>query len=224
MKDGNDRFLPGIVSTRECPTCGHREVGYTTQDGVFHPLRPGTVIGLLQDNGTHREVFRQEDAGPGAMIRGGGGDDRVYDPWVPDPVLGDRKMRLKYGVMVRRDHPEERISPRLYRLAYLEKLRYLIEKEVFIPIPVILDRFFTAPQLASGDSKQIADAMWHELSEIREPALSVEKWLEQGDPKVFHGGATEAGVRTLPLEEVPGPEDLMRELDSLSLEEFLALL
>ncbi len=39
--------LKGIITSRQCPECGHHEVGFITEDGVFHPLRPGTMIRTL---------------------------------------------------------------------------------------------------------------------------------------------------------------------------------
>jgi hypothetical protein len=93
-----------------------------------------------------------------------------------------------------------------------------------VPLPVILDRFFNAPHLASGDPKEIAEALWRELKEIREPALAVGKWLDNGDSDALHSFTTAEGPNGLPLDGVSSQEDLIREQEALSLEEFLELL
>ena len=44
MDKKETKNVMGVVTSRQCPECGHHEVGFTTEDGVFHPLRPGTII------------------------------------------------------------------------------------------------------------------------------------------------------------------------------------
>ena len=117
----------------------------------------------------------------------------------------------------------EEISREAYSFAYLDKLRRLIEKETDTPIAVLLDRFFTCPHLATGDSRQIAGALWQELDEIREPVALIGDWMEKQDEetlnKLIHP-LSEAGLVDRPVSE----EEALRELDALSLEEFLELL
>ena len=43
-----ENLLTGRISNRKCPACGHHEVGYVTDDGVFHPLKPGITIKIVQ--------------------------------------------------------------------------------------------------------------------------------------------------------------------------------
>ena len=38
----------GIITSRKCPTCGHHEIGYTSSDGEFHPLKQGEMIQILE--------------------------------------------------------------------------------------------------------------------------------------------------------------------------------
>ncbi len=38
-----------IVISRECPLCGHHEMGYITHGGAFHPLKPGTRIQSVEE-------------------------------------------------------------------------------------------------------------------------------------------------------------------------------
>ena len=191
---------------------------------MFHAFRLGTVIRFPEGldmpflDGPVEEVKLRDIPGQEKE------DSPAYGVWVPSPARAHKNLRLKYGVMLREDLMAEEIPAQLYQMAYVDKLRRLIEKEIYVPIPVILDRFFTAAHLASGDPKQIAEAMWQELKEIREPALAVEKWLDNGESDVFLSSESTGGPDMPPTDEVSAQEDLVRELEALSLEEFLELL
>ena len=212
----------GIITSRKCPLCGHHEVGYTTGDGAFHPLEPGTMIQILDDSEVALSPAEEDVYGKGAA-----GEEAVdpspYEAWIPEPAKSDRRLRLKYGVLVKRPSITGGISGDAYRFAYLEKLERLIEKEINIPVAVILDRFFTAPHLAAGNPRQIAEALWRELEEVRMPVQQVTQWLEKQDEEsrdnLIHPVAQKA------LENSPVSEaEQNRELEELSLEEFLELL
>ncbi len=212
----------GIITSRKCPTCGHHEIGYTTRGGLFHPLRPGTLIQILSSpeisvglkEGKEHPNDGVEEKEPHAP---------QYKIWIPDPVRENRRLRLKYGVMVGEEWVAEKISENVYRVAYLEKLQRLIEKDISTPLPVILDRFFTAPHLAAGSPQEITEAMWRELDEIKRPVLLVSEWLEKQDEeslaRMIHPIAIEA------LTEHPITlEQQQEELEGLTLKAFLELL
>jgi hypothetical protein len=223
LKVENGTHSMGIVAARKCPLCGHHEIGFTTRDGVFSPLKPGTLIQVIE------ELEPEEDPGLvgrglSEVIMGDGTEEHAnLKIWVPHPLRGDRLLRQKYGVGVKETLLTEGMSEGVYRAAYLAKLQRLIEKEIYVPLPVILDRFFTAPHLASGDSKEIAEAMWHEIKEIRTPVMAVREWLENKNEKtltkLIHPSAGLAAS-----DEVPSDEELWKEQEELTLEEFLALL
>ena len=212
----------GIVISRECPLCGHHEIGYITQDGVFHPLKPGTKIQIQEGtqnfvvpetNGNDFRIVPHEDAV----------DQSKYEVWIPEPLRGIRRCRLKYGVLIEESSLSEEISNEAYVSAYLEKLRRLIEKEIHTPVAVLLDRYFASPHLATGDSRQIALALWQELDEIKNPVALVEGWLEKRDEesvKKMIYPVSEEGLVDQPV----GEEEQCKELEDLSLEEFLELL
>jgi hypothetical protein len=166
----------GTVTSRKCPVCGHHEVGYEMPDGSFVPLRPGDRIAVFPDCPS-----QAAPSGPlTADVEGQGLEEREpaqWGPWVPAPLRSDPDLCRKYGVLLDRDLLTGEMSPALYEMAYKQKLQWLIEKEAFTPLSVILDRFFVAPHLASGNAKHAADAMWNELDEIREPATWVAQWL-----------------------------------------------
>ena len=112
------------------------------------------------------------------------------------------------------------MSPPLYETAYRQKLRWLIEKEAATPLSVILDRFFAAPHLASGNAKQAADALWEELDEMRAAATSVTAWLrDMSDESVLKM------IHPKTSDELKGDrlsdDQLKEELDRMSLEDFL---
>ena len=212
----------GVITSRKCPLCGHHEVGYTTKDGVFHSLKPGTVIQIL--NGSQISVVSVEDRADHKGVAEEEHLDRSrYRVWIPDPLRGDKRFRLKYGVMVKETSFAGKISGEAYRLAYLEKLHQLIEKEVSTPIAVIFDRFFTAPHLAAGNPRQIAEAIWRELDEIRRPVLLVSEWLEKQDEETVSRMIHPIAKEELVNQSVSEAEE-QKELEELSLEEFLGLL
>ena len=212
----------GIVTSRECPLCGHHEIGYITRDGVFHPLKPGAriqTLGRPQDS-----AVPEMDSSVFQMVPDKEVVDRSqYKVWIPEPLRGIQRCRLKYGVMMEETSFAEEISREAYGSAYLEKLQQLIEKEIHTPVAVLLDRYFASPHLATGDSRQIAGALWQELEEIKGPVELVEGWLEKRDEesvKKMIYPLSEEGLVDQPVSE----EKQRKELEALSLEEFLGLL
>jgi hypothetical protein len=214
--------LTGIVTARKCPSCGHHEVGFTTKNGVFHPFSPGTRIQILED--------------PAAPGPGSGEPDPAlkespkacepepeYSPWVPYPVKEDRSLRLKYGVMVREGLNPGQMSGEMFEAAYVEKLHGLIEREIYTPVAVILDRFFVAPHLASGNPKEIAFNMWRELEEIRGPVELMKAWLDDPNEENLVNLIRPKTREDLAHEPVSDAE-IKEELERLTLEEFLELL
>lgn len=218
-----DKGVPliGIVTSRECPTCGHHEVGLTTPDGNFHPLEPGTLVQALGD-----PDIAGDTAGRRQLPTESHQDDTeelVYNrPWVPDPVKGYPSLRLKYGVFVDESTASSSMTKELYQTAYLEKLQRLIANEVYTPLAVILDRFFNTPHLASGSPKQVTFAMWDELEEIKQPIDTVKAWLDNPDDE-HTAGLIQAGPEE-EIGEVPNDEQIKAELDQMDLEKFLDLL
>ncbi|KPK22770.1 MAG: hypothetical protein AMK69_19150 [Nitrospira bacterium SG8_3] len=196
-------------------------MGYTTEDGVFYPLKPGAQIQILDG---------PEMALPMAEARvydGAATEEEQVDPsqikvWIPDPAKGDKRLRLKYGVLVKRPSVTGQMSGEAYRLAYLGKLERLIEKEIHTPVAVILDRFFTAPHLAAGNPMQITEAMRRELEEIRRPVQIVTEWIENEDEETLNRliyPFTKQDLEHQPISEA----EQKKELEELSLEEFLEL-
>ena len=216
----------GIITWRKCPLCGHHEVGYTTEDGVFQPLKPGTMIQILDASHVALSPAEDDIYGKGAAVVEEQVDRSQYDQyetWIPEPAKSDRRLRLKYGVLVKGPSFTTGMSGDVYRFAYLEKLERLIEKEIHTPVAVILDRFFTAPHLAAGNPRQIVEGMWRELEEVRRPVQLVTEWLEKQDEetrnKLIHPVAKKE-VDNPPVSEA----EQNKELEELSLEEFLELL
>jgi hypothetical protein len=217
----NHDMVVGIITSRKCPTCEHHEVGYETVDGAFVPLRPGDRIALFP---------KYPAAGRGNAIQPSSIPVDVEEKerahwltWVPEPVRSDRDLCRKYGVLIDRALFKGEMSPGLYEMAYRQKLQRLIKKEAHTPLSVILDRFFAAPHLASGNAKQAADALWAELDEIKAPVTWVTAWLhEKSDAsllKMMHP-KTKDEVNS----DILGEDQLKEELDSMSLEDFLETL
>jgi hypothetical protein len=219
MKEERDRKILGTVTSRRCPVCGHHEMGYITEGGQFHPLKPGAAI-LVLERAEFGPPSEPEKEYPQDLEVG---DEPVYRVWLPEPLRRDRELRLKYGVMVKEPLLERAMSPAVYQQAYLEKLRKLIEKEEDTPIPVSLDRFFGAPHLASGNAAEIAEAMWRELQEINRPVRLMKAWLEGQDEESFAELIAPRSREEL-AGEPAADQALTRELESLSFEAFLKTL
>ncbi len=212
----------GIITWRKCPLCGHHEVGYTTEDGVFYPLKPGDMIQI--PNGPDIALFGAKD---GAYGKGTPEEEQVdpslYEVWIPGPAQNDKRLRLKYGVPVKGPSLPGQVSGEVYRFAYLGKLERLVEKEIHTPVAVILDKFFTAPHLAAGNPMQITESMWRELEEIRRPVQLVSEWLEKQDEETLNRLIYPFRKQDLAHQTI-SELDRKKELEELSLEEFLALL
>ena len=115
------------------------------------------------------------------------------------------------------------MTPEAYQEAYLRKLQWLIEKEIHVPVAVLLDRFFTSPHLASGTPKQIAEAMWEELEEVRVPALLVGAWLKKPNDNTLRDLIHPASRDELTDFSVDRAV-AVRELEALTLEGFLGMM
>ncbi|MDY6971746.1 MAG: hypothetical protein SV775_05395 [Thermodesulfobacteriota bacterium] len=217
-----DMKRTGVITSRECPACGHHEMGLVAEDGSFHPLRPGTFVQIVEgfpahlpEPETNERPQRKSHKGPEAEIE--------FYPWVPEPLKGDRSLRLKYGVMVEGNVDIDKMNGRIFKAAYIEKLRDLIEREIHLPVPVLLDSFFAAPHLASGNPEEIALAMWQELEEIRQPVELVKAWLKNPDKERFEALIQPRTWEDVSTEHV-GERELRNELKQLSLEGFLNLI
>jgi hypothetical protein len=194
-------------------------VGLIAKDGQFYSLKQGMEVQIhgpseadpLPSEETIIPRVPPLEATPG------------YVSWAPEPVAPKKALRMKYAVRVERGQAQQ-MSPETYRFAFLEKLIDLIEKEIYVPLPVILDRFFTAPHLASGNPRQIAEAMWRELKEVREPVRRVEEWLLKGELSAFAEELEITDPRGELSRENYDEEEILKELEELSLEDFLALL
>ena len=211
--------VTGMVASKECPLCGHHEIGFVTQDGEFHRLRPGTLIRLFETPSAIGPFPDKVETPPQTE-----GEERAgYRIWVPEPLRGDRVLRRKYSVMVKEPLFQGEMSGGLYEHAYAEKLERLIEKELDLPLPVILDRFFAAPHLASGNPRQIAEAMCRELDEVKRPVLLMGKWLERRDDQSFAELIGPKSIKDLGHERAED-ETVKQELAGLRFEEFLGML
>lgn len=219
MKQESKDPAIGTVASRECPLCGHHEIGFVTEDGEFHPLRPGTPIQVYEPPSP---VERVRDK-PEASVSTEKVEQVSHRLWIPEPLRGDRVLRLKYSVLVKSPLSQGEMSGGLYELAYVAKLEKLIDKVIDVPVPVILDRLFNAPYLASGNSRQIAEALYCELDEIQRPVLLMRSWLERGDDQSLGDLIAPKSMEDLGREPAEDAQ-LERELEMLTLEDFLKLL
>jgi hypothetical protein len=194
-------------------------MGFVTPDGEFHPLSPGTFIRVVEPPsqvGSRRDVLE-------TAVPTGKGDQVEDQLWVPEPLKGDRLLRLKYGIVVKNHLFEGEMSGALYEHAYLEKLERLIERMLDVPLAVILDRYFSAPHLASGDPRQVAEAMYRELDEIKRPVELMRGWLETREEESLAELIAPKSVEA--LGQQPAEDDQVeKELEELTLEEFLEML
>jgi hypothetical protein len=43
-KATQEKHLVGVVTARTCEHCGHHEIGITTEEGRYIPLKPGMLV------------------------------------------------------------------------------------------------------------------------------------------------------------------------------------
>jgi hypothetical protein len=219
-----ENLLAGRISTRKCPTCGHHEVGYVTEDGGFHSLKPGDTIKIVQGESTPVDASAGVLTAKAEPMETEQADQEALIAWIPDPMKHDKKLRMKYGVRIGARWIQDNMTGGIYELAFRQKLQRLIEKEIYVPLPVIFDRYFNSPHLAAGNSKDIADAIFEELDEIKEPVSRMRAWLD--DPN------EDNLKRLMPIETLEdsslmascSDEEFKQELDALTLEDFFELL
>jgi hypothetical protein len=48
-KKFKDESIKGIVTARKCDCCGHHELGITTEDGKYIPLKTGMKVKTMSD-------------------------------------------------------------------------------------------------------------------------------------------------------------------------------
>ncbi len=46
-----ERSIEGVVTARECKSCGHHEIGITTDKGRFFSLKPGMKVKIVPERG-----------------------------------------------------------------------------------------------------------------------------------------------------------------------------
>jgi len=222
MPNHKETPFSGTVTARNCPTCGHHEIGLVSENGVFRPLRTGTRV-VIMDEMESAQIPTQGSVIPATDSRREPSQTLEGRYWVPEPLKGERRLRFKYGVAIPKEVESLPVTEHIYESAYMQKLSYLLENEVNIPIAVILDRFFVAPHLASGESRDIANNMWEELEEIRRPVEQIKQWLKEPDEKTLQLLLQPGAVETLEKQSV-SEETALEELRALNLEDFLALL
>lgn len=213
----------GVVTSRRCPLCGHHEIGIMTGDGEFRALVPGMLIQVME---------RGEPGPPGADRREGApsisaraaGEPSSRELWMPDEIRGDSELCLKYAVWVGRGSSHGGVNPEQYKRAYLLKLQSLIERQDDVPLPVILDRFFAASHLSSGNAEEVAEAMWRELDEVRRPSDLMEDWLKKKDEESLKALIHPLTPPELSSRRPMSEAEIGEALDALTLEEFMRLL
>jgi len=218
MINYENTLLQGFITSRKCDACGHHEMGIETPDGKFHPLRSGMPVQVLKDIS-----FPTMPQAPSPTVSYSA--EQETDPmhmavWIPEPFLEIKELRLKFGVWIDADFDPKNMSGTVYKMAFIQKLSQLIEKEVDIPLAVILDRYFTMPQLASGDSPQVALAMFDTLDEIYDPVQLCMNWIDHGNSEDL--GKIMASVQSDTSRKNPvNSKEQEKELSDLTLEDFI---
>ncbi|MFC1883372.1 hypothetical protein ACFL2O_01255 [Thermodesulfobacteriota bacterium] len=223
MEFAQNNGLIGIITARDCPSCGHHEIGITTSDGTFLTLKPGTWVKILNEAPSLKPLNSLKKSTDHDCQQSRPEMDSERIPWVPGPARKFRSLVLKYGVMIPAGLKSEGVDGDIFETAYLQKLRSLLEKQTEKPMAVIFDQFFTAPHLASGNPGEMASNMWNELEEIREPAERIRKWFTRSEGDGISILATNIS-KEAPIEFPMDDSQLSKELERLTLEEFLSLL
>jgi hypothetical protein len=214
----------GMIIARNCPTCGHHEIGYVDSENTFHVLKPGDMVQVLEGGLIQGldPLASSVELNPDAIAA----SDAVLSDlvaWAPEPVKTDKTLRLKYGVLADRELSAAGMSPGLYGIAFRQKLHRLISEEKYTPLPVVFARFFGAPQLATGAPLEMTEALLEELDEVRRPIELVQNWLAQKDDVSLATLTYPKSLSDLNGGTV-GDEQFKKELERLTLEEFFEML
>ena len=222
-------IITGIVSNRKCSQCGHHEVGIVTSDGDFYPLRPGMYVQVFsfgqQSLGRIDEmedVVVSDDKGE----KGTESTQSTYSgktPWLPDILRRNKRLRLRYGVILK---PEEvgEMDELIYKRAYIRKIQDLVEKEIYPDLAVILDTFFQSPHLAAGNSAEVTINILRDIDEVRRPMELMVSWLNDKTEDSLNKLISPFSKDELEIGEPVSEEELMKELNELTLMDFLKTL
>lgn len=214
----------GRIIARNCPTCGHHEIGYVDRENTFHPLKPGDMVQVLE-----RGIMPDLSQMPYGMeidpdtIAASEAIPVDLVAWAPEPVKSDPALRLKFGVLVDREMLAAGMSPGLYAIAYRQKLHRLISEEKYEPLPVIFARFFGVPQLATGTALDMTEALLEELDEVRNPMTWVQNWLTHKDAE-YLAYLTPPGDLSDLRDGTVDDEQFRKELEKLTLAAFFEML
>jgi len=189
-----------------CNRCGETQYILITQDLEIIKVRNGLEVFLPSSNTT----FTLEQGLRCASNETPTPTDSSTVPWAPWFALDDACAMAVYGVRLPKEALEKGLTSELYSNLYLYKLVHLLEQWDGEPIPVLLDRYFTAPYLGAGEPQQVLLDMWQNLDEIRKPVGDVMKLIESGKP--------------ISLLETSKARELDRVLSSLKLDYFLECL
>jgi hypothetical protein len=214
----------GRIIARNCPTCGHHEIGYVDSENTFHPLKPGDMVQVLE-RGMMPDLSQMpsgRELSPDTLAVS---ETIPVDlvAWAPEPVKSDPSLRLKFGVLVDREMLAAGMSPGLYAIAYRQKLHRLISEEKYTPLPVVFARFFGVPQLATGTALDMTEALLEELDEVRNPMVWVQNWLTQKDDVSLKNLSRPNKMQDLGNDPV-GEEQFKEEIERLTLEAFFEVL
>lgn len=223
--------VTGIVSSRKCFKCGHHEIGIVTSRGDFYPLRPGMYVQIFSfeeqkisqsalDEAEREETERTMSYETARQRSERDSSERI--PWLPDVLIKSKKLRLKYGVLLRPGDPP--IDENTYKTAYIKKLQELVEKEIYPHLAVILDNFFQSPHLASGNSAEITINLLRDVDEVRRPIELMESWLREKTESALIDLIAPLSIDDLTIGESVSRHEFLRELEELRLEEFLQAL
>ena len=47
INNSQNKSITGIVTARKCEYCDHHEIGVTTQNGEYLPLKPGMKVEII---------------------------------------------------------------------------------------------------------------------------------------------------------------------------------
>ncbi len=214
--------ITGIISSRKCPYCGHHEIGITTNDGKFYSLKPGTHIQILsfeyktENQITHNMVDTYKD-----NIADKATKSVDLIPWLPEILRRNKRLRLKYGIFI--DSNEKDIDSDKYKIAFIKKLQYLIEKETYPELCIILDKIFHSPHLASENSAETVINILRDIDKVKETIELMSSWIQNKTEEIFLKLIAPLSKQDLNEPSVDDNE-LFDELDKLTLEDFLRIL
>jgi hypothetical protein len=163
-----------------CNKCGQPQFVLVTQDLEIVGVHNGLEV-FIPSNDSCGTFNKEPICSRNQTLNTVDTHDTDALPWAPDFALNSPCAMAVYGVRLPKDAFQKGFTSELYSNQYIQKVIHLLEQWEGEPLPVLFDRFFTAPYLGAGEPQQVLLDMWQQLEELRRPVAEVARLIDSGE-------------------------------------------